>query len=496
MAAAVCLGILPLSGCGGPVRTESGDSLLDVQDEELTVSRRERAIDLAWANVESGVADRGLTRRALAEDVIWDRGTHPSLRKAAMRALLSDRTEAGEPDSIELCAALLPTESDRDLVELISKTAASRGWTGLTPSLVRSLSTHVPRVEDATRPEAAALRALHPGRSLEQTVFETFLQPVQPGADADARRLDRIADRRRGAAWDLLARLDPTGARRMDLVRQRLGRGSDDPVLLAVAACVDELGCVPLTGDELRWVVALHDTPNQDWWTTARSNVGRLSASQREGLRVRHLEPLRWTAARESSRLNESRDTLLRELDARLADRTLIQRTADSGPFGRNRGERLRDQAGSLRWADLITILAIDDAIASSTTRRALHGQAEADHADDSTEYGGALEPVADGGMAYRAIPYLPRPTQREHDRKYIPPIELIEGTNRALAHYHFHAHRENNESFAGPGEGDLLYAARSGRSCLVFTSIRGGGLAVDYFQPNGVVVDLGVLPR
>ena len=38
----------------------------------------------------------------------------------------------------------------------------------------------------------------------------------------------------------------------------------------------------------------------------------------------------------------------------------------------------------------------------------------------------------------------------------------------------------------------DLAYAARYGRSCVVFTSVSGGVLNADLYFPDGVVLDLG----
>jgi hypothetical protein len=49
-----------------------------------------------------------------------------------------------------------------------------------------------------------------------------------------------------------------------------------------------------------------------------------------------------------------------------------------------------------------------------------------------------------------------------------------------------------SNAEFAGPGPGDADYAIEQGRACVVFTSIRAGVLDADYYQPGGVVIDLG----
>lgn len=488
-----------LASCASTHPSSTGDALLDVQNDDLPMSSRVRAIDEAWSKADAGEYDRMLTRQALAEQVVWNRDAHPQLRRTAVRSLLADRTPEGAADSVELAAALLPTEPDRDVIEQFSVAAAARGWTQLSPALVRTLAVFVPREEDRERPEATALRALHPGRPLEAIVFDIFIDP-RPAEGLAPERAERQARLTRSAAWDLLARLDPDGSIRAAYLRERIARDPDDPALSALADASRDFAITPITGDELRWLMTLHDGSNRantEWWRSCAQIIAGLDPAQRERLRLRHLEPVRWTSVHEPSRLSMSREELLMELAARLEGRPVHQRTADDGPFGRRRSERLADNAADLSWGDLLTILAVDDALGPPDVRSALFGQADADRADETTEYGGAMEIVPRvSSDAYTPVPYLPRPMHREHDRKFVPPIELLERTERALAHYHFHVQRPNNGAFAGPGEGDLITAARTGRTSLVLTSISVDELNVDYYQPDGARVDLGVLTR
>jgi hypothetical protein len=64
------------------------------------------------------------------------------------------------------------------------------------------------------------------------------------------------------------------------------------------------------------------------------------------------------------------------------------------------------------------------------------------------------------------------------------------------LAHYHFHAQEYKNSEFAGPGKGDIDTADRLDFNFLVFTFIDEKTLNVDFYQPGGVVVDLGTIKR
>jgi hypothetical protein len=71
----------------------------------------------------------------------------------------------------------------------------------------------------------------------------------------------------------------------------------------------------------------------------------------------------------------------------------------------------------------------------------------------------------------------------------------MVNASDLALIHYHLHAQKDRNDEFAGPSPGDLLYSSRSGRTCVVFTTIgKGGRMNADCYQPDGAVIDLGEL--
>lgn len=99
---------------------------------------------------------------------------------------------------------------------------------------------------------------------------------------------------------------------------------------------------------------------------------------------------------------------------------------------------------------------------------------------------------AASFGSEATAVLYAPRPGQRMGDERFVASDDMLAASDCAIAHYHFHAQRVRNKEYAGPSGGDLQYAARYGRSCLVLTSVGEGVLGVDYYQPNGVVIDLG----
>jgi hypothetical protein len=136
---------------------------------------------------------------------------------------------------------------------------------------------------------------------------------------------------------------------------------------------------------------------------------------------------------------------------------------------------------------DLLTLLAIDDAIHRPTTIGDLVRQVELDRKDQSTEYGGVLD-------GHGATLFVPDEGEAGLDRAFIAPRAMFQV--EALAHFHFHAQAVENAEYAGPSAGDLEYAARFDRVCVVFTSVGRGKLDADVYFPSGVVVDLGEIGK
>jgi hypothetical protein len=71
----------------------------------------------------------------------------------------------------------------------------------------------------------------------------------------------------------------------------------------------------------------------------------------------------------------------------------------------------------------------------------------------------------------------------------------MLATAGTALAFYHFHAQERNNVELAGPAETDVAYATQSRRACVLFTSVGDGSFNVDFYGPDGLVIDLGTLP-
>ena len=479
-----------LAGCGSG-STVVSDPLSDVRNERLGRTQRIKAIHEAWAMAESGTADRISVREDL-KTVAWSGNWPLEMRLAALHDLASDTSEKGRADTATMFELMLPREPDASVTKFLSEHVAAAGRAEATPALVRSLSRPWPGTPDSARPEYAAISALNPGKSVQEVVYDVFLHPPQEGGAFGLLPAERV----RADAWDLLARVDADGSARARLL------GSDDPNPIApvvdMRASEQELRCLPLSGDELRWLSSLHDQRDpvkRAWWDQTASAVAKVDAKLAPRLQLRHLEPIRWTSVHHPGWLTASRQELLSELAQRLERRETHRRRIRENQNWRPSPEKLSDWASKLSWADVLAILVIDDAIHERALVNALFAQAGMDYEDRSAEYGGVIRAYS-GGTGAEAVLYAPRPGSRRGDHEFVASSDMINQSDDALAHYHFHVQEPRNSEYAGPSANDLAYAARYGRSCLVLTSVASGVMDVDFYQPDGAVIDLGEIRR
>ncbi|VAX35840.1 hypothetical protein MNBD_PLANCTO03-1002, partial [hydrothermal vent metagenome] len=413
------------------------------------------------------------------------------VRAAALEAVLWD--EEAEEDSRDLVREMLPTEPDRGPVAVMATAIVDHGWFELTPALVRSLARPVPGVADRERAEYQALERLYPGRPLETVAFEVFLNPQTKPGPAGLRLDMRV----REAAWDVLGRLAPDGGARSRLLDTALGGDDEGIVILGKLQEVrDRLGVVPERGEELRWALRLVEEREgrlSAWWEQAAGAVVQVSAEGRAGLALRHVEAVRWAGQERPAWLGMSREGLLGELAERLKGRQVYSRTKSIRGLASANRERLATARENLSWGDVLVLLVIDEALAEPGVRADLFSAAEIDHNDKTSEHGGTLWADASG---FHARHFPPRGSAAPDDRRFVAPREMIDYSGAALAHFHFHVTDWRNRDYAGPSPGDLDYAARFGRVCVVFSGLGRGRLNADVYFPSGAVVDLGEIRR
>jgi len=481
-----------LGGCHSPEQAIEADPWAAMQDPHLAPDSQARAVPVAWARARDDAEARA---EALGrfEDIYWGRAALAPTRLAIIETLSTD----ADPEVLEWIRTTmrrsLPVEDDRHVVAYIGAVAAERGWTDFTGPLIRALANPLRGTPIEQRSEYKALRRLHPDRSVMEVAFEVFIDPGEPDPGLAERDLD-LAGLTRRDAWDVLSRLDPDASARREMIRAADREGH--PQLDALRAALDELGIVPFNGPELDWLMTLRDEEaDLAWWARVGEIVGSLPKSKAGELELRHLEPLRWAGEFRPAWLEAERGELLHRLRERQASRSLNRRTADRvQPDGGPNRERVDDWVARLSWADLVALLVVDLAVRDRGVGRAVLEHARLDAEDESTEYGGMIVARSDGSFEARLYP--PRPSERFGDFRFVASDELLSASDTALAHYHLQVQDSTRRAKAGPSRADLLAAARLGRTSVVFTSIGGGVLGVDGYQPDGVVIDLGEIRR
>ncbi len=478
-----------LASCAGP--TQSGDPLSDLRNPKLGPKAREQAIQQAWAQGQAGKIDRTAVREDL-KTVAWSRHWILAHRLAALNALLSDTEPKGAADTRDMVRLMLPREQEPAITELLAKTAAEREWKETVPSLVRSLSQPLSGVPDRERPEAAAIAKLCPGQDLERVVYDVFLNPPDDGGVFGIVPADRV----RSDAWNLLARLDANGTLRTKLLETDDGKSgpTDD-----LRAGVRELRIIPVTGEELQWLISLRSGKTDEhrtWWDATSRAIATLDKERTGTLQMRHLEPIRWASVHHVDWLSADRAQLLAELQARLSGRKVFRRSVVSSELFRPPQERLEDWKNKLPWGDLLSILVCDEALKSKELISTIFAQVDMDREDETSEYGGIfrsyLGPEHSASPSITAVLYPPRPGSRRGDTEFIASPDMLAQGDHSLGHYHFHVQNTRNGTYSGPSANDLLYAARYGRTCLVFTSLSTTVLDADLYTPDGAVIDLG----
>jgi len=488
-----------MAACDGsskaPARADLTDPISIAKNPKKDAETRAAALDQAWAERLPGPAGRDMARESL-KTVAWAAANGSAVRNRALKILTDDAEDDNHADTRNLMGLMVPIEPDLEVVKFIGQTAAQNGWTDLAAPLVRSWGRRFAQPVDAQRPERDALAGLFPGRPVEESVFMIFGAAPTPGLDG--RTKERATEARRGSPG-VLSRIDPTGQRRQGLLASL--PVNDDPIVAALKACSQDLHCVPVTGSQLKRLERLRvpaDAANQKWWMETAAAIARLSGEQQAQLAMRHLEAIRWTAQCRPERMARDKASLSAELRANLKGRMTVRREVGrtESSVGETR-DQFADFEQQLSWADVLVLLAVDDAIHAPGIAPELFAQAERDRVNTITEYGGLIEPTGGNnasGFALRL--YIPRSGTTGSDNQFVASPDLLRPGVRALAHYHLHAQEISNRNFAGPSPGDLEYAIEQGVPCVVFTSIREGVMNADYYHAGSVIVDLGDVRR
>ena len=470
----------------GCARVGSG-SAAPFADRAVATERRVRAI-AAWGVDQPDAAEgtESLAAAATLSRLLWSDREPRAVRLAALGALANraprvlwagmDRHLTGVGDPV-VVAAVAGRATDDGVTSavgpLVRRWARPRGdavfgATAAGPATPRAEATAVTRITG--RSETRALRDV-----LQH-------DPVDANAAAAWGLLTRHTQQARHALSARNARTSApgrsTGTGPTSTTEDRFdavvwaARAADHPPASAAARALARWAQVldewPVNGEQVRGLTA---------WADADLPVVRPA-----GLALRHL-PLLSAGGR---RQDGSQAALMARLAASTHVPRRIDGTSDASPgFVPDR----------LSPADALLLHAVLDALATPDVVAALFAQADADHADRRREHGGGLLHSGKSGENWKAESYAS--ARQAGDHVYATRSDLLAALyRRGLAHYHFHAQRIHHAAYAGPGPGDLDFAAHSGLLCLTVTFFAADHLNVDATLPDRSVIDLGSIRR
>lgn len=400
---------------------------------------------------------------------VYDRGYTTDMRRFAVDQLVKI-DEARFKQELSHRIVLI---QNMEVLQYLMELAVERRWTDLTPAIVRNYSRRAPGIRDQDRPERQAIQALNPGRPVEDVIFDVFMQSDWVSSSQE-----------QAAAWELLYRLMPT----QELLELLSVAKPATAMVGDLKAAAVELRTLPKNRDSVLWLMTLRQKENQRIWDQAKNRIDSLTTAQRQGLQIRHLAIL--ADPGDPSRLEMDASMLQQQLFKRLAHAHQYLKAPTHDGQNAEYPQTLEYWTARLSWADVLTIHRLIDAISDRSVLQSLFEQAEMDKADDTTEYGGVL----DSHRHWQAIAF--KPEIRRHDRKFVPSSAMLQRLYTGLAHYHFHAQEFKNRDYAGPGRGDLESADQLQANCLVLTFIDRQTINVDYYQPGGIAIDLGVISK
>ncbi|MBI1372760.1 MAG: hypothetical protein GC159_08370 [Phycisphaera sp.] len=465
-------------GCDSvPKGTRYDDPVAKMMDKSETYEVR-------WAAAHQAEAERFAdpARVSALQKMVWMRGHPAEFSNYAVDQLV----KVNEADAKTFFSKSIVLIRDWETLQHVIDTAVARKWTDFVPALVRNYAQTTPVYKDADRPERKAIQALRPDAPVEQVILEVLAAETDEGADEKTRAQQT---KERAAAWQLTYRLLGDRQKLVDL----LGRIEPRNTLITdLKAAATDLNVVPTNMQEITWMQMLRTGVYGAFWERAKLVVSQLTPEQKRDLQLRHLPIIIYLHARQPDQLHKNKAQLLSELTAFVDSQPhYLHGPTYDGPM-QDHPQVLHTWAAQLAWGDLA---ATHVAIALMRDRHAaasLFEQADADLIDKTTEYGGLIR-LDDKGTPY---PQIYKPMMRRHDLIFYPTDQMMLDAYAALMHYHFHAQEQENRQYAGPGLGDMKNIRRQRLNGLVFTFIDHDTLNVDYYQPEEVVIDMGVIRR
>ena len=444
---------LMLAGC---VPQSYDDPIAVMLDRDTDVRFRRRAAEQYDAQ---GFPDERYFKAL--DQLLWE-PTYPDWQRAYAIDRLIEFDQAAFQKTLASRITAIP---DWDTRCYLFDLAIQNDWADFTATAVLSYAQKIKGIPDSARPERAVIAHSNPGQTVEQAIGRVFIN-----ADGNATRVHQVA------AWELLNRLVDRAA----LIRLLDQSLPTTDLIVDLKASRSYLHVLPSNREGVLWLSYWRDPARRVVWNRLAKLAGGLTPQQRHGLELRHLSVLAGVGGAAASLI---------------AARHHEPRPSGSGAQSNippsNQNADHSSDADPLCWADWVVVHLIAQSLKDRGLVDALFVQADADFNDKKSEHGGVLD-WRDSKMAAHGY----EPLVRRHDRIFYPPPEMVEHLYTAVAHYHFHAQEYRSQQFAKPGRGDLALARRMNFNGLIFTFIARDKLHASYYQPNGAVIDLGVIQR
>ncbi|HUO08832.1 MAG TPA: hypothetical protein VM008_11065 [Phycisphaerae bacterium] len=421
-------------------------------------------------------------------------------------ALLVRQSGKGDPARLAVLEQLLyaPGHSDAMRIYAMDQLAdASPARAG------HALELYLPRFEGPVLDHGCQLavtlgdaRLIAPlARSLAQTVKVRGQAPEELRARPEWAAIQKLAGKDPAEAmYDLINSSTDQSARIAALDVLHVLQSPD-----AIAARLGKMERHDPWLDDLRWYLGLFNTPpvgaTESLWMMYlhRPEFAALVARAAEHHRLLLKNPdyvfaprfIAVLAYTDDATITAGKARLLAELSQRLATLAHVNRTPQYEGAPDDIDESLKANEQKLSLCDLFAIRLLLNGLSDSANIAELHRQGLDDLSDTTTEHGGLLS-LQDINSP-RLLMTLYPPYYASNDFEYISSDKLLEQTAAGIAEYHFHFQEIHNADRAGPGTGDLGYVRAQHLNGVVITSIDTRKINIDYYTPDGAVVDLGV---
>lgn len=273
----------------------------------------------------------------------------------------------------------------------------------------------------------------------------------------------------------LLARLTPE-----QFAERLLKFPAQSDTLKAVQAFFGRFDCLPTSQPQLEWFVQMYTQRGN-----TLENAGQWYRQWREDGYVFNIRDLHLLdrLANDPTRTAKRRVQLVSELTQLLSAREHVHaKSAADDNFASN--------AGKLTMADLWNIFLLQEMLNRPRVQAGLAVMAQKDLEDIGSAWGGL---VTYKGAAADAMLY--RGQGGQGDQEYVPSEKMIADSQDSLCRFIAHFDKVENSLRAGPTPRELADAKQGNFYGLTLTSVNADNFCAHYYNPQGVVISLGVFP-